>query len=67
MTDTPDHIKKIQLQIWLSKSPAERLRQFLIDNDTLMQFWKDAKKNMPGTNISNAPLIEAESFPGDHL
>lgn len=33
MTDTPDHIKKKQLEIWLAKSPAERLRQFLIDNE----------------------------------
>jgi hypothetical protein len=43
MTDTANHIKKIQLDIWLSKSPAERLHQFLIDNDTLMQFWRNAK------------------------
>lgn len=33
MTDTPDHIKKIQLKIWLAKSPAERLKQFLLDNE----------------------------------
>ncbi|HZH96404.1 MAG TPA: hypothetical protein VEY06_10985 [Flavisolibacter sp.] len=44
MTDTPDHVKKIQLEIWLAKSPAERLRQFLIDNETLVGFWKDAHK-----------------------
>jgi hypothetical protein len=43
MTDTPKHIKDIQLQIWLSKPPAERLRQFLIDNDALYTFWQEAK------------------------
>lgn len=44
MEDTPEHIKKLQLEIWLSKTPAERLRQFLIDNDTLFQFWNKAKE-----------------------
>ncbi len=39
MTDTPDHIKKIQLQNWLSKSPMERLMQFLKDNDDQFKFW----------------------------
>lgn len=40
MTDTPDHIKKIQLEIWLSKTPAVRPKQFCNDNDILMQYWK---------------------------
>ncbi len=44
MTDTPDHIKKIQLEIWLSKSPAERIKQFLDDNEMLYRFWDNAKK-----------------------
>ncbi len=43
MTDTPQHIKDLQLQIWLSKPPGERLRQFLIDNEVLHTFWKQAK------------------------
>jgi hypothetical protein len=34
----------LQLKIWLSKSPAERLKQFLIDNDTLYKFWQMANK-----------------------
>jgi hypothetical protein len=33
MTDTPDHIKKLQHEIWMRKSPMERLKQFLLDND----------------------------------
>jgi hypothetical protein len=42
--DTPEHIKKVQLAIWLSKSPAERLRQFLTDNDALMHFGSKQKR-----------------------
>jgi hypothetical protein len=37
MNDTPDHIKELQLKIWLSKTPGERLYQFLIDNDKMFQ------------------------------
>jgi len=47
--DTPEYIKKKQLAIWLSKSPAERLRQFLTDNDTLMLFWKKMKNEIKKT------------------
>jgi hypothetical protein len=46
MTDTPEHIKNLQLQIWLSKSPAERLRQFLINNSEMYAFWKSVKQQM---------------------
>lgn len=44
MNDTPQHIKDLQLKIWLSKSPAERLKQFMEDNTSLFQFWKSARK-----------------------
>ena len=40
MTDTPEHIKQLQLNVWLSKLPMERLLQFLKDNDVLHEFWK---------------------------
>jgi hypothetical protein len=43
MTDTPQHIKDLQLKIWLSKPPMERLRQFLVDNEALYSFWDSAK------------------------
>lgn len=43
MTDTPDHIKEIQLKIWLSKSPAERLRQMMVNNEELFRFWNACK------------------------
>ena len=35
MQDTPKHIKDIQRKIWLSKTPGERLWQFLQDNDAM--------------------------------
>ncbi|WP_315816998.1 hypothetical protein [Paraflavitalea speifideaquila] len=43
MNDTPEYIKELQLKIWLSKSPSERLKQFMEDNASLFQFWKAAK------------------------
>jgi hypothetical protein len=39
MTDTPSHIKTLQIKIWLSKSPMERLRQMMVDNESLFRFW----------------------------
>ncbi|MEO6282441.1 MAG: hypothetical protein ABIN80_14010 [Dyadobacter sp.] len=44
MTDTPDHIKEIQLQLWLSKPPMERLRQMMVDNESLFLFWQQMGK-----------------------
>jgi hypothetical protein len=44
MNDTPKHIKALQLKIWLSKSPMERLRQMMEDNAALMRFWTEARK-----------------------
>lgn len=35
MSDTPKHIKELQLQLWLAKTPGERLLQFLTDNDIM--------------------------------
>jgi len=42
MRDTPQHIKELQLKIWLSKSPGERLRLTLEGNGQLLQFWSNA-------------------------
>jgi len=56
MNDTPQHIKELQLKIWLSKSPAERLKQFMEDNTSLFQFWNKARKSdykKPVLNIEN--------------
>ncbi|CAN5129450.1 hypothetical protein BH09BAC2_BH09BAC2_20180 [soil metagenome] len=45
MSDTPEKIKQIQLKIWLSKPPMERLRQFLIDNDAFYRLTEGMKQN----------------------
>jgi len=59
MLDTPDHVKKIQIEIWLAKPPEERLRLTLQMNDDLFSFWREVKKSMaeryppPPTKTSN--------------
>lgn len=59
MNDTPQHIKDLQLKIWLSKTPAERLTQFMEDNAKLYQFWDATKKSINeqssvGSNPTNS-------------
>jgi len=44
MNYTPKYKKNNQLKIWLSKTPAERLKQFLEDNEALFKFWQQAKE-----------------------
>ncbi len=46
MTDTPQHIKDVQLQRWLAKSPEERLLQFLKDNDAMYKAIIQSKKEL---------------------
>lgn len=43
MKDTTDEINDLQLKIWLSKTPSERLFQQLIDNEALYVFWNNIK------------------------
>jgi hypothetical protein len=43
MEDTPQHIKYLQLKVWMDKTPARRLKQFLEDNDALQKFWAKSK------------------------
>lgn len=43
MTDTPEHIKELQLKIWLSKTPGERLYQFIMDNDAMYKALREYK------------------------
>ena len=43
MIDTTQDIKNLQLKIWLEKSPMERLRQFMTDNEALIKFWNEVK------------------------
>jgi hypothetical protein len=54
--DTPEHIKRKQLEIWLAKPEEERLRLTLQMNDELNAFWTEAKKNMPP---NDHPIIPA--------
>ena len=61
MNDTPQHIKELQLKIWLSKSPAERLKQFMEDNASLFQFWKATQKLNQKTSDSNADKNSTDS------
>lgn len=53
MQDTPDHIKKLQLQIWLAKTPEERLIQAVKDNEAMFAFWEHARKELVKGNINN--------------
>jgi hypothetical protein len=46
MEDTPEHIKKLQLEIWLAKPPGERLRLAIKSNEELHAFWNAGKKNI---------------------
>jgi hypothetical protein len=60
MTDTPNNIKELQLKIWLSKSPMERLKQFMEDNASLFQFWAAARGT--GTSLqSKSELKDSKS------
>jgi hypothetical protein len=45
MTDTPQHVKDIHLSLWMSKTPGERLYQFIIDNDAMYQALREYKIN----------------------
>ncbi|CAN5358134.1 hypothetical protein BH11BAC3_BH11BAC3_40440 [soil metagenome] len=46
MTDTPKHVQQIQLELWLAKTPGERLLQFLHDNDILYKAILKAKEQL---------------------
>jgi hypothetical protein len=46
MNDTPQHIADLQLELWLAKTPGERLFQFLIDNDVMLNALRNAKRKL---------------------
>ncbi|HEX8314214.1 MAG TPA: hypothetical protein VF609_04445 [Flavisolibacter sp.] len=46
MTDTPQHIHDLQLQLWLSKSPGERLLQALKNNEYVFLLFKHGREEM---------------------
>jgi hypothetical protein len=55
MNDTSQSVKDLQLKIWLSKSPGDRLKQFMEDNASLFMFWRMAQKSN-----SNSPDYQAK-------
>lgn len=57
MQDTPEHIKQMQLDIWMSKTMSERLERTILDNDALFKFWKEARKKISPNNSSDAELF----------
>lgn len=66
MNDTPDHVKKIQLELWLAKPPEERIRLTLQMNDELYGLWNEVKKNMAvskqdGTDIVSNPASHTKN------
>lgn len=56
MTDTPEHIKALQLKIWLQKTPEERLYQTIKSNEELFLFWKNTKPSQE----SKEPIINSK-------
>ncbi len=50
MENSPEHIQQLQLKIWLAKSPGERLKQFLIDDEQFFKFIHQAKKSLEKKN-----------------
>jgi hypothetical protein len=46
VTDTSQHIKDLQLKLWMQKTPGERLYQFLMDNDAMLNALRKVKKEM---------------------
>lgn len=60
MTDIPEDIQELQLKLWLSKPPGERLFQFLKDNDDMLSAIADAKEKL---KIPFPKFIETKSSP----
>jgi hypothetical protein len=46
MDDTPEHIRKLQLELWLKKTPGERLYQTINDIDDMRKALRDVKTRM---------------------
>lgn len=55
MNDTPQHIKDLQLKIWLSKSPEERLLLALKTNEEMYLFAQQAREAMKRIEADRQP------------
>lgn len=51
--DTPEYIKQLQLKIWLSKTPGERIIQFVKDNDDFFKMINAAKASLKTKHKNN--------------
>jgi hypothetical protein len=59
MTDTSQKVKDIQLAVWMSKNPEERLITFLKYNEMMYLIWKqhqDAAKEKHAKTIIQQEL-----------
>ena len=67
MTDTSQHIKDLQLKLWMQKTPGERLYQFLMDNDAMSNALRKVKKEMhipPGDLYFVSEYLKNKQNPG---
>ena len=64
MTDTPQHIKDLQLKLWMDKTPEERLLQFLTDNDAMYQALREYKirNGLPLGDLDPMEAIKTEKY-----
>lgn len=58
MTDTPQHIKEIQLKLWLEKPPGEKLYQAIKDIDDMRNALRETKQKM-GWSLGDLDPMEA--------
>ena len=57
MTDTPQHIKEMQLKLWLEKPLGERLYQAIKDIDDMRNALRETKLKM-GWPLGNLDLMD---------
>ena len=55
MTDTPEYVRNLQLKIWLSKPPEERLLQFILENDAWWKALQQAKEIIGLSDFKDNP------------
>ncbi|MDZ4808397.1 MAG: hypothetical protein SGI96_09000 [Bacteroidota bacterium] len=46
MNDTPEHVRKLQLELWLKKTPGERHYQTIIEIEAMSIILRDAKTKL---------------------
>lgn len=61
MNDTPQHIQDLQLELWLQKSPGERLLQGLKNNEAIFLLFKSAREEMLKVQGQQPPTSDNSS------